>query len=351
MPKRTKSQKIGESGQKLIEYLVSLSPNWIPHNITPDYGIDLELQYSPINEEIRPWFIKAQIRSHDIIETKSDYLTEPLTKDFLRYAYECRIPIFLILVSGNEQKAWYLWLQKWLLESDNIPAIYNENKSKTLAVKVPKDNDLVKGLKDEIISIASLDNKIQFYMAVKELAHHPSVLNDDDLSDFLFNYLDKLTETHFKKDYINSLISRLFDLNIYARGTSQGNKVSHLIYDYVKKYGTTLNFNHIEKLVVRGDSLSMKGLAALGLLYDNYPEYVLTLKLTEKFKNHTYLHYYTTIRERYIDKKSPFWMSKDHDLTVNNLTLDLSSDDFLNKWANRGDAVFIFYLKEIKQNI
>ncbi|HHF7365599.1 TPA: DUF4365 domain-containing protein [Legionella bozemanae] len=349
VPKRTESQGLGENGQKLVEYQIASSPHWIPHNLSPDYGIDLELQYSPRNEDVRPWFIKAQIKSHNTLVTNSDYLTEPLTKSFLRYTYECRVPIILILVSVKEQKSWYLWLQKWLLESGNIPAIYNENTAKTLPVKVPKDNDLVIGLKDEIISIASLNNKTQFYMVVKELAHHPSVLHDVDLSHFFFNYLEKLSDSILQKSYIDSLILRLFDLNIYARGTTEGNKVSYLIYEYVKKHGNTLNFEHIKKLVLRGDSLSRTGLDALGILYDNHPEYALSLKLIEKFKNHKLLHYYTTIRERYINKISPFWLSKDHDLTVNNLTLDLSSDNYISKWFKQGESAFLYYLTEVKK--
>ncbi|HHU0080379.1 TPA: DUF4365 domain-containing protein, partial [Legionella pneumophila] len=59
--------------------------------------------------------------------------------------------------------------------------------------------------------------------------------------------------------------------------------------------------------------------------------------------------YYTTIRERYIYKPSPFWLSNDHDLTVNGLTLDLNSDDFFNKWANQGESAFLYYLTEVKK--
>ncbi|HHT0602615.1 TPA: DUF4365 domain-containing protein, partial [Legionella anisa] len=73
MPKRTKSQVIGEIGQKIVEVQVTSSSKWIANNITPDYGIDLELQMAIEDEEVEPRFIKTQIKSHEIINDNSEF--------------------------------------------------------------------------------------------------------------------------------------------------------------------------------------------------------------------------------------------------------------------------------------
>ncbi|KTC98211.1 hypothetical protein Lery_1265 [Legionella erythra] len=146
---------------------------------------------------------------------------------------------------------------------------------------------------------------------------------------------------------MNYLITRFIDLGEYIKRSNEGFKITNLLFDYVKTHGNTLKAEHITKLVLRGDSFSLTGINILGCLYDNYSEHVLTLKLIEKFKFSPSLHYYCSIRERYIDQPSPSWMSPDNDLIVGNLTLDLKSSDYLSKWANRGDSAFLSYLKEV----
>ncbi|CAM4424224.1 MAG: hypothetical protein LEGION0403_FIIPPAGN_02730 [Legionella sp.] len=349
MPIQTKSQKIGEKGQDFVKFQVSSSRCWIAHNISPDYGIDLELQFAPEDEEVRPMFIKAQIKSSQNVDVNSDYIIQTISKSFLRYVHECRVPVILILASTSFQQSWYIWLQKWIMDSGNASRIYDESKKKSLSIKVSKSNDFANGLNKELISIASLENPTQLYLAVRDLANLSCGLFDDSLSQFLFDYLNKMRGSLEGKNYLDSLIDRVIDLNSYIKGTTEGNNVSKLLFQYIREHGNNLNAEHVSRLVCRGNKLSNTGINALGILYDNFPQHALSLKLTTMFIKAKYVipHYYCSIRERYLEQKSPGWASKKNDLRVGNLTLDLTSDDFLNKWANRGDAAFLSYLIEI----
>ncbi|WP_131778980.1 DUF4365 domain-containing protein [Legionella bozemanae] len=344
MPKRTKSQVIGEIGQKIVEVQVTGSSEWLANNITPDYGIDLELQLSLEEEEVEPRFIKAQIKSHKLINESAEFITERLEKSFLRFAYQCRIPIILIIVSTSTQKSWYVWVQKWLIESNKFLDIYDESQKEKLSIKIPTCNNFVEGLKKDLKFIALLLDRAQLYISVRELATLPSALYDEALSDFLFKYLDKLDKPKIENDYINYLIARFIDLGEYVGKTNEGSRVINLLFDYIKKHGTTIKREHITKLVSRGKWISPKGINILGCLYDNYPEYVLSLNLIDLFREFSpLLHYYCTIRERYIHEHSSLWFDPNHNLTVGNLTLNLPTN-YLNKWANRGDSFFLHYI-------
>ena len=117
MPKQTNSQKIGSLGHSIIETQIKVSDVWIARNLTEDFGIDIELEFAPNDDEVEGKFVKAQIKSHKKIEIENGILTESFSKTFLRYVYECRIPIVLIVVETSTEKSWYVWLQKWLVDS------------------------------------------------------------------------------------------------------------------------------------------------------------------------------------------------------------------------------------------
>lgn len=349
MPTETESQKIGSLGRSIVEVQIKQSKFWIARNLTEDYGIDIELEFS--YKEVKGRFVKAQIKSHQKVLINTDFISEPFSKSFLRYVYECRIPIILIIVSVDNSKSWFVWLQKWLIDSNNISNIYDDSVTESLTVRVPIKNDFTMGLSNEIASIASWENTTQLYIAVRDLANLSLKLYDDKIAQFLFDYLGALNPTNeADANYLDSLIEKVIELGTSIWATHEGNKVSQLLFKFLREHGEKLNANHISKLIIRGKVCSRTGLNALGLLYDNYPKHVASLNLIKRFEKYDdpRLHYYCTIRERYLNLKSPSWLSENNDLTVGKLKANFSSinTSIVDKWANRGDSVIFDYVYE-----
>lgn len=349
MPKQTISQKIGSLGHSIVETQVKSSKFWIARNLTEDFGIDMELEFAP--DDVKGKFVKVQIKSHETVATNSDFISEPLTKSFLRYVYECRIPIILVVVSVDTSKTWFVWLQKWIIDSQNISNIYDESETKTQTVHLHLDSDFCFGLQREIISIASWENTTQLYIALRDLANLSLRLYDDKLSQLLFDYIGTCkSENISDSNYLDSIIERVIELGTSIWATHEGNNVSQMLFKFIREHGDRLNATHVSKLIIRGQDCSRTGLNALGILYDIYPKHTASLNLTKKFENFEdpRLHYYCTIRERYLGVSSPTWLSEKNDLTVGKLKADFSSinTSIFDKWANRGDSVIFDYVYE-----
>ncbi len=349
MPKQTTSQKIGSLGHSIVETQVKSSKYWIARNLTEDFGIDMELEFAP--DEVKGKFVKVQIKSHETVTTGSDFISEPLTKSFLRYVYECRVPIILVIVSVDNSNTWYVWLQKWIIDSQNISNIYDESETKTLTVHLHLDSDFYTGLQREIISIATWENKTQLYIALRDLANLSLRMYDDKLSQLLFDYLGSCRSANISDpNYLDSIIERVIELGTSIWATNEGNKVSQMLFKFIREFGDRLNASHVSKLIIREKECSRTGLNALGILYDNFPKHAVSLNLIKKFETFEdpRLHYYCTIRERYLGEKSPSWMDETKDLTVGKFKADFSSinTSIFDKWANRGDSVIFDYVYE-----
>ena len=337
MPKQTTSQKIGSLGHSIVETQVKSSKFWIARNLTEDFGIDMELEFAP--EEVKGKFVKAQIKSHETVVTDTDFISEPLTKSFLRY------------VSVDTSKTWFVWLQKWIIDSQNISNIYDDSETKTLTVRLHLDSDFCVGLKREIISIAAWENTTQLYIALRDLANLSLRLYDYKLSQLLFDYIGTCKSANISdQNYLDTIIERVIELGTSIWATHEGNKVSQMLFKFVREHGDRLSASHVSKLILRGKDCSRTGLNALGILYDIFPQHTASLNLTKKFEHFEdpRLHYYCTIRERYLGVRSPSWLKIKNDLTVGKLKADFSSinTSILDKWANRGDSVIFDYVYE-----
>jgi len=108
--------------------------------------------------------------------------------------------------------------------------------------------------------------------------------------------------------------------------TNEGNKVSQMLFQFLRDNGEKINADHISKFIIRGKECSRTGINALGLLYDNYPEHTASLNLTIRFQNFydPRLFYYCSIRERYLGIKSPSWINESNDLNLGKIKTNFS---------------------------
>jgi hypothetical protein len=351
MPKQTASQKTGSLGHSIVENQIKRSGLWVARNLTEDYGVDIELEYAP--GEVKGKFVKAQIKSHERIKVDKGFIKQNLPKSYLRYCYECRIPIILVVVSTETSESWFMWIQKWVIDSGNVSNIYDDLNSKSLAIRLPIDNDFVSSLEREMVSIANWENSTQLYIALQDLANLSLRLYDDDLSKILFEYLGRFkVNNSADANYLSSLIERVIEMGAAIWGTYEGSKLSKLLFEFIREHGDKLNAQHISKLIIRGDNCSRTGVNALGILYDNFPSHAVSLKLTRRFENFAdkRLHYYCTVREKYLDCKGPGWLSKIDNLTIGKIKADFSSigTSIYDKWANRGDSVILDFVFEVE---
>lgn len=349
MPIQTKSQKIGTLGQSIVELQVKTSGYWISRNLTEDYGVDLELEYAP--EQVKGKFIKVQIKTQEKVSIKKGAISVPLKKSFLRYSYECKLPIVLIVVSLENSNTWYVWLQQWLVLSNNVSNIYDDSSSKKINVQVDEKNDFKNALRNTLIPIATGENGTQLLLGLKELANLSLKMHNSELSESLFRQLERFNVNNISdENYLSSLITQVLELGANLWATSQGNKVAEALFDFVRLYGIRLTANHIAKIVLRGDSYSRTGIIAMGILYEEFPDHALSLRLIDKFAKagNIAVEYYCAVRERHINMRSPEWILKG-DLNFKNLKPNFLDVSVWDKWANRGDSMILDYLEYINE--
>src|SRR6476659_3286969 len=100
MPRRTRSQQIGSLGQRIAATPFERLGSWIVRNQEEDVGIDLEVELS--DPDPRGQFLKCPIKSFN---GKSAPKPARLKNDFLKYVYECRIPILLVQIETTSDRS------------------------------------------------------------------------------------------------------------------------------------------------------------------------------------------------------------------------------------------------------
>ncbi|KYP13496.1 DUF4365 domain-containing protein [Flavihumibacter sp. CACIAM 22H1] len=343
--KRSIAQQLGSLGQHMVKVEIEKSQCWIARDQNEDFGIDLEMELAI--HEVSGKIIKVQIKSHQQVEQVGDFVYERLPKSFLRYAYECRIPVILIVASISSGEMWYAWLQKWLYDTNNKVNIYDELISQSIQINIHKHSLLKDDLNGQLISIATWENETQKLITLYDLANLSLKLYDDNLSSLLFTYIEALNKEN-TFSYPDQIIDKVIEIGASIWATPEGNKRTQQLFEFIRNNGNKLKREHISKLVIRGDSYSRTGINALGVLYSSFPRYAQSLLLPEFFKGFQdpRLHYYCVLRERCLADTSFFWVTPTANFRVGDFTIDDPDvlAQLMNKMANRGDSAILDYI-------
>jgi hypothetical protein len=311
-----------------------------------DYGIDFEIEFCELGS-VTGQFVKIQVKAIDKLEIGNNTIITRLKRSFMKYCFECKIPIILVLVDIKEESAYYIWIQEYI----KMKHIDIDSGNKTIAVDVPSTNNLEDSLNNKMIDIAKRRNLTQLQLDLNTCLETAFLLGNEDIYEKLTEITFDLSKTYALE--IEEILNDVLILGIKIRGTSEGNKKSELLFNICHKYGNRFTTQQIEKLVMRGSSTSRIGLIALGILYDDYPEEMKKLNLPVYFSKFEDIGivYYCKLREKYLGKTSiQIWSSPTINYRIDNLDIpDKYRDVLFSKWPNRGDSIILDYLQIIKK--
>jgi hypothetical protein len=340
MPIRTKSQKIGAQGQRFVQLLIETNGDWIVRGQEEDFGIDLEAELT--EEGVKGHIIKLQVKSSECIKVAGNVIPHNIPTSIIRYANTCRIPVILIIVSVNENKAWYLWLQKWIVELRQSGK-YIEDLSKSVTVHIPSSQTLEVGLKDDLKQVARCATDTQLVLNIADTLRTAAAVRSQTIMATLSQLLTDIEKSY--KDYpVEIVVDEVLNLGPRIWATREGNEVSQILFELCRNHGDRFNSKQILRLILRGVAVSRTGIIALGILYDKYPDHTSKLNLPELFKDHDdqRARYYCRLREKYLGKTLLEVVNEGKDVRIDNFTF--STEDYLDKWPNRGESAFIDYV-------
>ena len=102
MADRSKSQKIGSKGHKLVAYLIEKAEGWVARAQDEDFGIDLEAEVS--EPEVRGEILKIQIKGQENPEITPRGVKALVEAKYLHLAEALRVP--LIFVVADMRTVW-----------------------------------------------------------------------------------------------------------------------------------------------------------------------------------------------------------------------------------------------------
>jgi hypothetical protein len=338
MPRRTASQQIGSLGQRIAATAFERLGSWIARNQEEDVGIDMEAELS--DPDPGGHFLKCQVKS---FRGSAAPKAVRLKNDFLRYAYECRIPILLVQVETTSGAAWFCWLQGCIETRRLQQSIYGP-KSHTAIVPewlAPLDgtgNEQFKAIARGVHPIARATH-------VRDLIRFALETHDHDLvgaaNGLLLRY--QREASYFPIDLV---VDEVLSLGNRIWATPEGNALSELLYMLTRSYGDNFTKEQIWKIVIRGDSYSRTGINTLGIMYDQFPQHMKALRLGELFRDHDdwRIAYFCNLRDRHPGVPVFALMTSDYDCAIDGCDLHPGvKDRGQNTWANRGDCALLDY--------
>ena len=349
MPKRSISQKVGEKAELICESLFMDAANWIPRRPERDYGVDLEVELtteSQGSEILTGKILKIQVKGSIKPREYDNAIWIRVSKEYLRYASEFRVPVLLVTVNVNTRDTYFVWLQEYLLQNP----IENDG-TKSKLIKVAKQNRLKDNLEYLVPKIAVGDNDTARLLAFRELVE---IFRQSANYNVFQNLLEILKAFEPNQDVwiFEKTLDQLIDLGPNA-GVLQTQKHIPVLIQVCRSFGDKLTKDQIIRMIKRGESYSRAGLCGLATMYDYWPDTTGSYKFAAYFDEHELyeLARYCRFREFHTGTESEeIWLTIDIDgklrtdfstgigvLTINDQNRSYASS----KWPTRGGSIYL----------
>ena len=256
MADRTEAQALGSQGQTLVAHIINSSGDWIARAQNEDFGVDMEAELAV--PRVNGQLLKIQVKASRSVEMTPKGVVCQIPKTLAVYADSCRLPVLLVRVSIEGQKAWYVWLQHWLLERQHS-GLRMDEMPELVTHHIPTDATLQNGLKQELREIAQWSTRTQLVLTVHDAIRTSAAVYNYRVLDHLVALLDDLgiVNEHFP---INIVIEQAIALGVSLRGTHEGNQASSTLYAICRHFGKNFSADQLWRMVTRPESLSRTGI-------------------------------------------------------------------------------------------
>jgi len=340
MTTRVKAHKIGAQGHRWLASLIEDHPDWLARELDTDYGIDMEAELT--EQGVRGEILKLQIKSAETVERCHKGVKAVIERKYLEYAQSCRYPVIFVVVDLTTKDSWYIWLQDWILNYRSIHGRLNE-KQDSWTHWIPADQTMTKGLDIQLKAIARWEGEIQLILSLIDSLRSAASMHNAEAMSVLINLI-AISAPNVADTSVDIIIKEALRLGERLRATHEGNIIADQLFKLVRQYGARISLSTVSEMVLRGESYSRTGLAALGILYDEHPEHIASLGLPIKFVNtNPDVAYYCAFREAYPEIHSTNIMVNPDGFTYAGLRY-VQPDMYWDKYANRGPSALLDYL-------
>lgn len=281
MPKRSLSQRIGDKAEQIVLAEFDTHQSWVCRTQSKDFGVDLEAELanaSFVDQDLTGKTIKIQVKGRQKCDVKQGYVIVTVDKDFVNYAAEFRVPFLLVLVDCTTECAWYVWLQEWLIDNEEL---FYSTDHKSIQLRIPIENSLKVGLGHKIEMIAEGSTTSSIILATRELLEVLIENHEWQLFDQALKLAINVSDPS-RTALIGKIANKLIGFGPHC-GFWKTAKYQYPLNSLVQLAGDALSLSQIKRLVVRGESYSRAGLSGLDALYDTWPNKAKEMRLGHVF--------------------------------------------------------------------
>ena len=348
MSDRSRSQKIGSKGQRWIMAQIEEHPDWLARGLDEDFGVDAEAELT--EDGIAGQILKLQVKTSEHVERGEEKVKLTIDRKYIEYAKSCRYPVILVRVDISDKKAWYLWLQQWILERRAVGDRLDSQQSYT--VWVDELRTLGSGLDSHLKDIARWRGETQLVLSLLDAMRAAVATYNDKLTAQIVSLLT-LAAPEIADTSLDIIAQEALILGESLRGTAQGNVISQQLFSLVRAFGNRLSVSSVDAIVRRGDGCSRTGLAALGILYDEHPQHIISLSLPAHFIEIGLpeVAYYCAFREASLDRTYSDFFEGPGTFVFAGLRFSCPPEiSFGDKYANRGPSAILDFLIPEEEN-
>lgn len=313
--------------------------DWLSRSLDEDFGVDAEAELT--EGGVLGHIIKLQFKSSVEVPRRPKQINFSIKRKYIDYAKSCRYPVAFVVIDVSTREAWYLWLQKWILEERSKGERLDDQDSYSRWLS--DTATIESGLDGEWKNIAKWRTETQLVLSLMDTLKAAIATYDEKLISHFVDLLREFAPT-VADSSLDALVSEAIYLGERIRGTEEGLTISQLLFPLIREFGGKLSKKAVIDMVQRGESYSRTGLDGLGILFDEHFDNTASFGLPEYFKEQELpeVAYYCALREEFPTRKYLDFIEGPGDFTFAGLKfVDPENGYFGCKYANRGPSAIL----------